>query len=117
MAMPGANDTFPKLLEYNAEHRGKRPATRVKWWGIWQEYTWSDVRQNVREIACGYAALGLKRGDKVSVVGDNRPYLYWSMIAAQALGAVPVPVYQDSAANELQFVLDHADTRFVVAED
>jgi long-chain acyl-CoA synthetase len=117
MAIPGANDTFPKLLEYNAEHRGKRPATRVKWWGIWQEYTWSDVRQNVREIACGYAALGLKRGDKVSVVGDNRPYLYWSMIAAQALGAVPVPVYQDSAANELQFVLDHADTRFVVAED
>jgi long-chain acyl-CoA synthetase len=117
MAIPGANDTFPKLLEYNAEHRGKRPATRVKWWGIWQEFTWSDVRQNVREIACGYAALGLKRGDKVSVVGDNRPYLYWSMIAAQALGAVPVPVYQDSAANELQFVLDHADTRFVIAED
>jgi len=117
MATSDAYDTFPKLLEYNAEHRGKRPATRVKWWGIWQEFTWADVRHNVREIACGYAALGLKRGDKVSVVGDNRPYLYWSMIAAQALGAIPVPVYQDSAANEMQFVLEHADIRFVVAED
>jgi long-chain acyl-CoA synthetase len=117
MATPDANDTFPKLLEYNAEHRGKRPAIRVKWWGIWQEFTWSDVRQNVREIACGFAALGLRRGDKISIVGDNRPYLYWSIIAAQAVGATPVPIYQDSVANEMQFVLEHAESRFVIAED
>ena len=101
MATP---DTLPKLLvrkllEYNAASTApSRPATRVKWWGIWQEFTWSDVHGHVKEIACGFASLGLKRGDKVSVVGDNRPYLYWSMVAAQALGAVPVPVYQDSAA-------------------
>ncbi|MHA1537662.1 MAG: AMP-binding protein [Alphaproteobacteria bacterium] len=117
MPAPETCDTFPKLLDYNAEHLGSRPASRVKWWGIWQEYTWSDVRRNVREIACGLASLGLKRGDKLAVVGDNRPYLYWSITAAQALGAIPVPVYQDSAAKEMQFVLEHADIRFVVAED
>lgn len=117
MPAPKTCDTFPKLLDYNAEHLGTRPASRVKWWGIWQEYTWADVRQNVREIACGLASLGLKRGDKLAIVGDNRPYLYWSITAAQAVGAIPVPVYQDSAAKEMQFVLDHADIRFVVAED
>ena len=110
-------DTLPKWLAHNAEVRGNRPASRVKWWGIWQEYTWSEVHEQVKEIACGMASLGLKRGDKVSVVGDNRPYLYWSMVAAQALGAIPVPVYQDSAADELKYVLDHAEVRFVVAED
>ena len=117
MTAPKTCDTFPKLLDYNAEHLGTRPASRVKWWGIWQEYTWANVRQNVSEIACGLASLGLKRGDKLAVVGDNRPYLYWSIIAAQAIGAIPVPVYQDSAAKEMQYVLDHADIRFVVAED
>ena len=110
-------DTLPKLLARNAEVRGKKPAARVKWLGIWQEFTWAEVHQQVREIACGFASLGLKRGDKVSVVGDNRPYLYWSMVAAQALGAIPVPVYQDSAADELKYVLEHAEVRFVVAED
>lgn len=117
MPAPKTCDTFPKLLDYNAEHLGSRPASRVKWLGIWQEYTWAEVRRNVREIACGLADLGLKRGDKLSVVGDNRPYLYWSITAAQVLGAVPVPVYQDSAVKEMQFVLDHADIRFVIAED
>jgi len=117
MATSEGQDTIPKLLDYNAKHRAKRPATRVKWWGIWQEFTWSDVHRNVQEIACGFATLGLKRGDKVSIIGDNRPYLYWTIVASQSLGAIPVPIYQDSVANEMQFVLEHAESRFVVAED
>src|SRR5690606_8092010 len=71
----------------------------------------------IRALACGLAAIGLKRGDKLAIVGDNRPRLYWSMVAAQAIGAIPLPIYQDAVAGELQFVLDHGEARFAVAED
>ena len=67
--------------------------------------------------ACGFAAVGLKRGDKIAIIGDNRPHLYWGMVAAQALGAVPVPMYQDSGAEELLYVMNHAEVRFVFVED
>jgi long-chain acyl-CoA synthetase len=110
-------DTFPALLEANARMRGARPAIREKDLGIWQTWTWKQVREEVRVMASGFAALGLKRGDKLVIIGDNRPQLYWAMVAAQALGAIPVPVYQDAAANEMQFVLEHAEARFAVVED
>ncbi len=110
-------DTFPALLEENARIRGGRPAIREKDLGIWQSWTWRQVRDEVRRLACGLAALGLKRGDKIAVIGDNRPQLYWSMVAAQALGAVPVPVYQDAGASEMKYVLEHAEIRMAVVED
>ena len=112
-----ALDTFPKLLADNARRRPDRPATREKDLGIWQSWTWSQVAEEVRALACGLAALGLKRGDKIAIVGDNRPRLYWTMTAAQALGAVPVPLYQDSAAKEMGFVIDHSEVRFAMVED
>ena len=109
--------TFPDLLELNAERFADRPAIREKEFGIWQTYTWRQAREGVRAIAHGLAALGLARGDKLAIVGDNRPQLYWTMVAAQALGAVPVPVYQDSGAKEMTYVLDHAEARMAVVED
>jgi long-subunit acyl-CoA synthetase (AMP-forming) len=112
-----ALDTFPKLLADNARRRPERPAAREKDLGIWQSWTWSEVAEQVRALACGLAALGLKRGDKVAIVGDNRPRLYWTMTAAQALGAVPVPLYQDAVAEEMAFVIDHAEVRFAMVED
>ncbi len=118
MTTAGAQgETFPALLEINASVRGNRPAIREKDLGIWQTWTWRQVRDEVRVMASGLAALGLSRGDKIVIIGDNRPQLYWAMVAAQALGAVPVPVYQDAAANEMQFVLEHAEARFAVVED
>ncbi|HYB58447.1 MAG TPA: AMP-binding protein [Alphaproteobacteria bacterium] len=118
-ARPGSPglDTFPKLLIHHARVRPERPAVREKDFGIWQSWSWREALAQVRAIACGLAAEGLKRGDKLAVVGDNRPHLYWSMVAAQALGAVPVPIYQDANAGEMQFVLQHAEVRFAVAED
>jgi len=110
-------DTFPKLLLYNAGRRGERPAVREKDYGIWQSWTWSAVRDEVRALACGLAALGFKPGDMLVIVGDNRPQLYWAMVAAQALGGVPVPVYQDSVAAEIQYVVEHVGARFAVVED
>ena len=110
-------DTFPKVLLYNAGRRGDRPAVREKDYGIWQSWTWSAVADEVRALACGLAALGFKPGDMLVIVGDNRPQLYWAMVAAQALGGVPVPVYQDSVAAEIQYVVEHVGARFAVVED
>jgi long-chain acyl-CoA synthetase len=115
-AAPGA-DTFPKLLMHNARIRGERPAIREKDYGIWQTWNWAQTRDSVRAMAAGLAALGVRRGDKIAIIGDNRPQLYWSMCAAQCLGAVPVPVYQDAVADEMAFVLDHAEARLALAED
>ncbi|MCY4237363.1 MAG: AMP-binding protein [Rhodospirillaceae bacterium] len=112
-----AADTFPKFLDSNAQSRGNRPAIREKQLGIWQTYSWKESRDEVVTIAHGLAASGVSRGHRIAIVGDNRPYLYWSMIAAQALGAIPVPVYQDSGAQELAYVLDHAGVSFAVVED
>ena len=114
---PESCDSIPKLLLHNAATRGARPAIREKDYGIWQTWTWADVLGEVRALACGLAAMGMGRGDKLAIIGDNRPQLYWSMVAAQAIGAIPVPMYQDAVANELQYVLDHAEARFAVAED
>ncbi len=110
-------DTFPKLLLHNAEVRGERPAIREKDFGIWQVWTWADVLDEVTAASLGLAALGLAQGDKIAIVGANRPRLYWSMVAAQAVGAIPVPVYADSVAEEMAYVLEHAEARFAVVED
>ncbi|MGH6664525.1 MAG: AMP-dependent synthetase/ligase [Pseudolabrys sp.] len=110
-------DTFPKLLIRNADLFGARPAMRQKDLGIWQTWTWSQVADIVRAYAVGLHRLGLKRGETIAIVGANRPKLYWSVMAAQMLGAVPVPVYADAVADELAFVLAHAEVRFAAVED
>jgi long-chain acyl-CoA synthetase len=110
-------DTFPKLLIRNAETLRGRPAMRHKDLGIWQTWTWDAVLEEVRAFSVGIAELGLARGDKVAIVGTNRPRLYWAMCAVQALGGVPVPIYADSVADEMAYVLEHAEVTIAVAED
>ncbi len=112
-----ALDTFPKLLLDHARRRPDRPAIREKDLGIWQSWSWAEAAREVQDLANGLAALGFRRGDKLGIIGDNRPRLYWAITAAQCLGGVPVPVYQDAVAAEMEYVLDHAEVRFVVAED
>ncbi|MCE1238293.1 MAG: AMP-binding protein [Hyphomicrobiales bacterium] len=113
----GERDTFPKLLLDNAETRRDRPAMREKDYGIWQTWTWGDVVEEVRDFALGLQRLGLVPGEKVAVIGANRPRLYWTFAAVQSLGAVPVPVYKDSVADEMAYVLEHAEVAFAVVED
>ena len=110
-------DTFPKLLINRKQTTPDRPAIREKDFGIWQTWTWSQVVDEVRSLACGLAASGFRRGDKLAIVGDNRPRLYWGMAAAQSLGGIPVPLYQDSVAQEMEYVINHADVRFALVED
>ncbi|MFZ1344788.1 AMP-binding protein [Thiothrix eikelboomii] len=110
-------DTFPKLLSDNAQRLASKVAMREKDYGIWQSWTWAEMRDEIFALANGLAALGFQRGDKLAIVGSNRPRLYWGICATQCLGGIPVPVYQDSVADEMQYVLEHAEAKFVLAED
>ena len=113
----GSLDTFPRLLMHHARQRPNRPAMREKEYGIWQTYTWAEVAERVRAIASGLAELGFKRGDRLAVVGDNRPRLYWSVAACQCLGGIPVMMYQDAVAQEMSYVMQDAEIRFACVED
>ena len=109
--------TLPKVLKRNARERGSAPGMREKDRGIWRTLTWADCYTTMRDFALGLAHLGFRRGDKLSVIGDNRPRLYLAQLSAQALGGIAVPVYQDSIATELAYVLNHAEVSIVIAED
>ncbi len=110
-------DTFPKLLLHNARTLPDHPSIREKDLGIWQSWNWSEVLEEVRALAIGLQKLGLQAGEKIAICGENRPRLYWTFVAAQSVGAVPVPVYQDSVAEEMAYVMEHAGAAFVVVED
>jgi long-chain acyl-CoA synthetase len=109
--------TFPRLLAENVRVRPGRPAIREKYLGIWQTLTWKQFDESARDIAGGLAALGVKRGDNVAVIGDNRPRLYASMVATQMLGAVPVPLYQDAVANEMIHFFNNAEMAVAIVEN
>ena len=109
--------TFPHLLLQHAAERPDAPALREKEYGIWQTWSWADTARTVRHMACGLAALGLQRGQNLALISDNRPHLYMGFVAAQALGAVPVPLYQDAVAAEMVFVVQDAEISIAFAEN
>ena len=109
--------TFPQLLLDHAQRRPDAPAMREKEYGIWQTTTWSDMARLVEALACGLHQAGLKRGEHMVVIGANRPRLYATMLAAQSLGAIPIPLYQDAVGGECVFPINNADVRFCVVED
>ena len=109
--------TFPRLLLQHAAQRPGDPAMREKEYGIWQTHSWAAMAQLVEQVACGLHGAGLRRGEHMVVVGANRPRLYATLLAAQALGAIPIPLYQDAVAAECVFPINNADVRFAFAED
>ena len=109
--------TFPHLLLQHAAERPDAPALREKEYGIWQTWSWADTARTVRHMACGLAALGLQRGQNLALISDNRPHLYMGFVAAQALGAVPVQLYQDAVAAEMVFVVQDAEISIAFAEN
>jgi long-chain acyl-CoA synthetase len=110
--------TFPQILVENAKRYGdSKAAIREKDYGIWQSYTWKQYLAQVRDFALGLTSLGFKRGDKMAIIGDNRPQLYWGLGACQCLGGIPVPLYQDAIHKELHYIVDHSGCRFALAED
>lgn len=111
------HDTFPKLLRRNAARWPSRPAMRHKDLGIWRTWSWAQAEDEIRALALGFAQAGLQRGDRLAIIGANRPRLYWSFAAAQALGAIPVPLYADANPEEMSFILGQSDVSMVVAQD
>jgi len=109
--------SVPSLLALNASRFSERPAYREKEFGIWQSWTWSQAADEVEAIALGLLILGVERGDHIAIVGRNRPSLYWSMVAAQMAGCVPVPLYQDAAAEEISYALENCGARYAIVGD
>ncbi|OOY13642.1 long-chain fatty acid--CoA ligase [Thioclava marina] len=109
--------SIPALLARNVARYGGYPAYREKEFGIWQSWTWAQAAEEIRSMALGFLSLGVERGDHIAIIGRNRPMHYWSMVAAQMCGAVPVPLYQDAAAEEMAYVMEHCGARFVVCGD
>ena len=114
---PADNNTLPKILRYNAYYRADIIAWREKEFGIWQQWTWKEVYQAVCEYASGYQQIGIKRGDRVAIIGGNRPQSYFTIVALQAISAVPVPLYHDAVAEELAWVLDFAEITSALVEN
>ena len=107
---PDALSSIPRLLARNVREFGAKPAYREKEFGIWQSWTWAQAAEEIEALALGFLTLGIAPGDHVAIVGRNRPRLYMTMVAAQSAGAVPVPVYQDSVAEEIRMqVLQRID--------
>ncbi|MGZ3215414.1 AMP-binding protein [Paracoccus sp. T5] len=113
----GELQSIPALLARNVARFGQRPAYREKEYGIWQSWTWAEAAEEIRALALGLLALGLKPGEHVAIIGRNRPAHYWGMMAAQMCGAVPVPLYQDAVAEEMAYVMGHCGARFVICGD
>ena len=109
--------SIPALLRRNATTFASRPAYREKEFGIWQSWSWSEAEAEIEALALGLIEMGVAKGDFIAIIGRNRPYLYWSMVAAQSVGAIPVPLYQDAVAEEMAYVLDHCGAKLVIASD
>ncbi|MBD3665790.1 AMP-binding protein [Sulfitobacter aestuariivivens] len=113
----GGPQSVPALLHRNAQKFANAPAYREKEYGIWQSWTWSQTRDEVEALALGLLEMGVNEGDFIAIIGRNRPYLYWAMVSAQMVGAVPVPLYQDANAEEMAYVMNHCGARFAVVGD
>src|SRR6056297_3276352 len=109
--------SIPALLQRNATRFADRHAYREKEYGIWQTWTWAEAEKEIEALALGLINLGVAEGDFIAIIGRNRPHFYWSMVAAQSVGAIPVPLYQDAAADEMAYVMDHCGARFAIVQD
>ena len=120
LAQPSSADGYvsvPALLKRNVSQFGNKAAYREKEFGIWQSWTWAEAQAEIEKLALGLINMGVNPGDHIAIIGRNRPYLYWSMVAAQMAGAVPVPLYQDASAEEMAYTLGHCGARFVICAD
>jgi len=116
-ARVGKADTYPKLLRLNAKEYGDEIALREKDLGLWRVFTWNDYQTRVHDFALGLIELGLKRGDVIGIIGDNRPDWMAAEIATHAIGAMSLGLYRDVLDEEAAYLLSYGDAKLVFAED
>jgi long-chain acyl-CoA synthetase len=110
-------DTLPKVFLARAKEMGAKTAMRKKRFGIWQEYLWNEYFQHVHDLALGFMSLGLKRGEKVCIIGENDPEFYWAELAVWSVGGITTAIFTDAGSTELTYVLDNSDSVFLIAHD
>ncbi|MFQ3567470.1 MAG: AMP-binding protein [Aggregatilineales bacterium] len=110
-------DTLPKNFLLRVKEFGDRVAMRKKRFGIWQEYTWNDSYRHVRDFCLGMVSLGLKRGEKVAIIGENDPEFYWAEIAVWSAGGITTAIFTDANMLELGYVVDNSDSVYLIAHD
>ena len=110
-------DTYPKMLRLNAAEHGKEIALREKDFGLWRVFTWNDYQNRVRDFTLGMVELGIKRGDVIGIIGDNRPDWVAAEIAAHAVGGMSLGMYRESLPEEVLYLLTYGETKIVFAED
>ncbi len=115
---PLTQKTLPALLKRNAAQFGDtKVALREKEFGIWQSVSWQDYYDKIRYLSLGLVELGYQKGDKLSVIGDNRPEWLYSELAIQALGGAVVGIFPDSHLEQVQYIINHSDSAFIMVED
>jgi long-chain acyl-CoA synthetase len=111
------NDTLPKLLRYNARRHGRDVALREKELGLWKSHTWSELQERTKLWALALRSLGVGQGDTVAIIGNSRPDWIAAAIAAHALRAKSLGLYQDGLEAEVGYLVAYAEAKVVVAED
>jgi long-chain acyl-CoA synthetase len=118
---PAASDaapvSIPHLLASNVARHADKAAYREKEFGIWQSWTWFQAAAEIDALALGLLEMGANVGDHIAISGRNRPALYWAMVAAQKIGCIPVPLYQEAAVEEIAYALEHSGARFAIVGD
>jgi len=105
------------LLEKAKKYGSGKIALREKDLGIWQSLTWEEYLEKVKYFSLGLIGLGGQPGVKITIIGDNKPEWIIAELAAQAAGGFGTGIYQDSILKEVAYIINHSDTKFVIAED
>ena len=109
--------TLPRYLLGNVKNYPTDITMRKKDYGIWNSYTWKECFEVINGLALGLTSLGLKRGDKITIIGDNDPQWYWAELAVQCMGGAAVGIYIDSMPDEVRYLVENSDSVFVIAKD
>jgi long-chain acyl-CoA synthetase len=110
-------DTLPKLLVKNFLKYGSQPAIREKTMGIWQSYSWAEYCELVKYLCLSFISMGLKSAGRVSILAENKPHAYWFELAAHSAGGIVVGIFADCTPPEVEYYVNHSDSRFVVCQD
>ena len=111
------SETVPTLFQRQAKRYGDKVALRDKVYGIWLDISWREYDVKVKEVAYGLMALGMKKGEKAAIISENCPEWLYSDLGILHAGGVTVGIYTTSSAREVQYVVDHSDSRFFFVED
>ena len=111
-------DTLPQLLRYHYRRFGDtKIAMREKDRGIWNKYTWADYYAIVERLTMAFLELGLQKNEKVAIIGENKPHVYWAELASLSCGAPVLGIFSDCTPPEIKYFLEHSDSTFVVCQD